>query len=116
MATVSGTLIHIPNRGYILLDAGEGHWGQLVRKYGADPLSSSNIWQVLRELRCIFISHIHGDHHIGLSKVLTMRQQVSSCLRASFTFCLRDYEGLEILGLRIGCGNPVVMIPAESIH
>ena len=88
MATVSGTLIHIPNRGYILLDAGEGTWGQLVRKYGADPSSSSNIWQVLRELRCIFISHIHGDHHIGLSKVLTMRQQVSNCLRVPFTFLI----------------------------
>ena len=44
MATVPGTLIHIPNRGYILLDASEGTRGQLVRKYGTDPSLFSNIW------------------------------------------------------------------------
>ena len=29
---------------------------------------------------------------------------------------LRDYEGLEILGLRAGCSNPVDTISAELIH
>lgn len=68
--TVSGTLLYIPEAGYILLDAGEGTWGQLARNYGAD------VWDVLRDLKCIFISHIHGDHHIGLAKILSIRQQV----------------------------------------
>lgn len=74
---VSATLIHIPNYGYVLLDAGEGTWGQLARKFGDNPTSTSSVWQVLRELKCIFISHMHGDHHIGLAKILAMRQRVS---------------------------------------
>lgn len=37
----------------------------------------SSVWQVLRELKSIFISHMHGDHHIGLAKILAMRQRVS---------------------------------------
>ncbi|KAL4068530.1 hypothetical protein V8B97DRAFT_2024779 [Scleroderma yunnanense] len=119
---VSGTLIHIPKHGYVLLDAGEGTWGQLVRKYGTDP--SSDVWQVLRDLKCIFISHIHGDHHIGLSKLLAMRQRLDLpaddplYLVANHTVFqyLRDFEGLETLGLRADCRNPVVTISAESIH
>lgn len=74
---VSATLVHIPNHGYILLDAGEGTWGQLARKFGDDSVSTSGVWQVLRQLKCIFISHMHGDHHIGLAKILAMRQRVS---------------------------------------
>jgi ribonuclease Z len=68
--TVSGTLLHVPDAGYILLDAGEGTWGQLSRNYG------TGVWDVLRDLKGIFISHIHGDHHIGLAKILSIRQQV----------------------------------------
>lgn len=74
---VSATLIHIPEYGYILLDAGEGTWGQLARKFGDDFASTTSVWQVLRDLKCIFISHMHADHHIGLAKILAMRRRVS---------------------------------------
>ncbi|KAI6104184.1 hypothetical protein F5141DRAFT_1189708 [Pisolithus sp. B1] len=110
---VSATLIHIPKHGYLLLDAGEGTWGQLVRKFGRDPSSSSNVWQMLRELKCIFISHIHGDHHIGLAKLLAMRQRVKPLyLVANHTVFqyLRDYDSLEMLGLQTGSNNP------DAIH
>ncbi|KAI6010112.1 hypothetical protein EDC04DRAFT_3072447 [Pisolithus marmoratus] len=121
---VSATLIHIPKYGYLLLDAGEGTWGQLVRKYGRDPSSSSNVWQMLRELKCIFISHIHGDHHIGLAKLLAMRQCLDPPSKAPLYLIanhtvfqyLRDYDGLETLGLQAGSSNPVVWIPADAIH
>lgn len=121
---VSATLIHIPKHGYLLLDAGEGTWGQLVRKYGRDPSSSSNVWQMLRELKCIFISHIHGDHHIGLPKLLAMRQRLDPpakeplYLVANHTVFqyLRDYDGLETLGLQSGSNNPVVLIPVDALH
>lgn len=73
---VSGHLIQIPDWGNLLLDAGEGTWGQMARYFGTDPARHSNVWQALRELKCIFISHAHADHHAGLAKILAMRKQV----------------------------------------
>jgi len=84
---VSSTLISIPGWGNVLLDAGEGTWGQLVRQYGlgqgptgsinTERATSSDVWQVLRDLKCIFISHMHADHHIGLANILAKRKLVS---------------------------------------
>ena len=74
---VSSTFVRIPEWGSILLDAGEGTWGQLVRLLGDDPERSSGVWEALRDLKCIFLSHIHGDHHIGVAKILAMRQKAS---------------------------------------
>jgi ribonuclease Z len=53
------------------LDCGEGTWGQLVRQFGSD-----GVWEVLRDLKCIYVSHIHGDHHMGLAQVLAKRRLV----------------------------------------
>src|SRR6266567_8112087 len=70
--SVLSTLIRIPGWGSMLLDTGEGTWGQLVRFYGlGDP--SYSAWQALRDLKCIFVSHLHGDHHIGLAHLLAKR-------------------------------------------
>jgi ribonuclease BN (tRNA processing enzyme) len=74
--TVSGHLIQIPDWGNLLLDAGEGTWGQMARYFGTDRARHSNVWQALRELKCVFASHAHADHHTGLAKILAMRQQV----------------------------------------
>ncbi|KIM44447.1 hypothetical protein M413DRAFT_431468 [Hebeloma cylindrosporum] len=70
---VLSTLIRIPGWGNILLDTGEGTWGQLVRFYGLED-SSYTAWQALRDLKCIFVSHMHGDHHIGLAHLLAKRR------------------------------------------
>ena len=81
LQTVSGQLIQIPDWGDLLLDAGEGTWGQMARYFGTDPAQPSNVWQALRRLKCIFISHAHADHHVGLAKILAMRKKVTSlCL------------------------------------
>ncbi|KAI8986907.1 beta-lactamase-like protein [Trametes punicea] len=73
LRNVSGTLIQIPGRGNVLLDCGEGTWGQLARSFGNAPARTGGAWRVLRDLKCIFLSHMHGDHHMGLSKILQMR-------------------------------------------
>jgi ribonuclease Z len=138
---VSATLIHIPNCGYVLLDAGEGTWGQLARKFGDDLTSTSSVWQVLRELKCVFISHLHGDHHIGLAKLLAMRQRVSVRIREikpcelngtqldppcdtplyvvgndTVFLYLHEYAALEELGLSPCSKSPVISISVDAIH
>jgi ribonuclease Z len=115
---VSGTLLCTPGAGYILMDAGEGTWGQLSRNYG------TAVWDVLRSLKCIFISHIHGDHHIGLAKILAMRQLLDPppeeplyliSNRMVFLY-LRDYNALEELGFSEDAQARVVPILSDEIH
>lgn len=62
---VSATLLRVPHWGSMLFDCGENTLGQLKRVFPADELK-----QVLRELRLIFISHMHADHHLGTVGVI----------------------------------------------
>ncbi|TEA14204.1 Ribonuclease Z 1 [Colletotrichum sidae] len=62
---VSGTLIRVPKYGNYLLDCGENTLGQLRRAFNAQEVES-----ILRDLRCVFISHMHADHHLGLVTLL----------------------------------------------
>ena len=61
---VSATLLRVPGFGSYLFDCGENTLGQLKRVYG-DKLS-----EVLRDLRAIWISHLHADHHLGTVSVI----------------------------------------------
>ncbi|KAI5274603.1 hypothetical protein E4T47_02347 [Aureobasidium subglaciale] len=62
---VSATLLRIPGWGSMLLDAGENTLGQLRRVYSPEVLSD-----IMRELRVIWISHMHADHHLGTVSVI----------------------------------------------
>ncbi|KAL6237748.1 hypothetical protein BDW75DRAFT_203018 [Aspergillus navahoensis] len=62
---VSSTLVHVPGRGYYLLDCGEGTLGQLKRMFNPEQLRG-----VLQNLRLIWISHLHADHHLGTVSVI----------------------------------------------
>lgn len=62
---VSGTLVRVPGQGSYLLDAGEGTLGQLKR-----ALSPSEFKEVMRDLKMIWISHLHADHHLGTVSVI----------------------------------------------
>eukprot|EP00850_Spirogloea_muscicola_P009327 SM000052S17719 [mRNA] locus=s52:317632:322429:+ [translate_table: standard] len=63
--------LHTPGLG-ILLDAGEGAWGQLVRKMGPDAaLAFSNA------LPAVWLSHKHADHCLGLMQILHSRASSS---------------------------------------
>ncbi|KAF4148804.1 Beta-lactamase superfamily domain [Phytophthora infestans] len=48
----------------MLVDCGEGTYGQLWRQFGDD------VAERIGGLRCIWISHNHADHHCGLVRVL----------------------------------------------
>ncbi|KAI9143729.1 beta-lactamase-like protein [Paraphysoderma sedebokerense] len=86
--------------GSIILDCGEGTFGQLYRLLGPSSLTHPstylpsslstripkdhpksyplirqkypNISAFLDDLKVIFISHMHADHHLGLIKILNM--------------------------------------------
>lgn len=55
----------------ILLDAGEGTAAQMTRFYGQDKVK-----EVFRNLKAVYISHLHADHHIGLIGVLQERRRI----------------------------------------
>lgn len=62
---VSATLVHHPGYGYYLLDCGESTLGQLKRVFGPEKLR-----EVFQNLRMIWISHLHADHHLGTVSVI----------------------------------------------
>ena len=62
---VSGTLLRVPGSGSYLFDAGENSLGQLSRIYTHEELL-----EVLRDLRMIWISHLHADHHLGITSII----------------------------------------------
>lgn len=55
----------------VLLDSGEGTYGQLVRHFGITGAET-----VLSDLKAIYVSHLHADHHIGLIGLLSVRQKM----------------------------------------
>ncbi|CAO3563150.1 unnamed protein product [Mortierella alpina] len=70
---VSATLLNTPHDGTFLLDAGEGTYGQMFRRFGGYKLSSGQICSVddqIKNLRGIFISHLHADHHLGIVTII----------------------------------------------
>ncbi|XP_044732048.1 ribonuclease Z, mitochondrial isoform X2 [Chrysoperla carnea] len=67
----SGILIKNSEDNYILLDCGEGTFGQLVRFFG-----KRDVIEILKNIKAIYVSHLHADHHIGLVGFLTGRRQL----------------------------------------
>lgn len=61
---VSATLLRVPGVGNYLFDCGENTLGQLKRVFG------NEMPQILRDLKVIWISHLHADHHLGTVSVL----------------------------------------------
>ncbi|XP_035207675.1 zinc phosphodiesterase ELAC protein 2-like [Stegodyphus dumicola] len=82
---VSAILVNISANKYLLMDCGEGTQGQIVRLFG-DAYSN-----VLRDIFCIFVSHIHADHHLGLIQLL-------KCRAEAFKKFNREYEPLVLIG------------------
>ncbi|XAR50668.1 Ribonuclease Z [Bertholletia excelsa] len=68
---VSSILINLFSKGSLLLDCGEGTLGQLKRRFGVEGADDA-----VRRLRCIWISHIHADHHTGLARILALRRDL----------------------------------------
>lgn len=83
---VSSIFINLFSKGSLLLDCGEGTLGQLKRRYGIQGADDA-----VRRLKCIWISHIHADHHTGLARILALRRDL---LKGS------PHEPLVVIGPR----------------
>lgn len=62
---VSATLLRVPGCGSYLFDCGEGTLGQLRRLYTPPELEG-----LFRDLKAVWISHLHADHHLGTTSVI----------------------------------------------
>ncbi|XP_038227945.1 zinc phosphodiesterase ELAC protein 2 isoform X2 [Dermochelys coriacea] len=71
---VSSTLINSSSTQSLLLDCGEGTFGQLCRHYG------DQVDKILCNTAAVFLSHIHADHHTGLLNILLERQRAFASL------------------------------------
>ncbi|DAZ93549.1 TPA: hypothetical protein N0F65_006537 [Lagenidium giganteum] len=61
----SGIFVDISGgAGGVLLDCGEGTFGQLWRQFGEDTARR------IGTLQCIWVSHHHADHQCGLARIL----------------------------------------------
>ncbi|KAE8674119.1 lissencephaly-1-like protein [Hibiscus syriacus] len=70
---VSSVYINLFFKGSLLLDCGEGTLGKLKRRKQIRVDGADN---VIRNLKCAWISHIHADHHTGLARVLALRRDL----------------------------------------
>ncbi|XP_073902957.1 zinc phosphodiesterase ELAC protein 2 isoform X2 [Castor canadensis] len=75
---VSSTLVNISPEKSLLLDCGEGTFGQLCRHYG------EQVDQILGNLVAVFVSHLHADHHTGLLNILLQRERALASLGKPF--------------------------------
>jgi len=100
---VSGTLIRVPGCGSYLLDCGEGTLGTLRRIFPPDKLED-----ILKDLRMIWVSHLHADHHLGLASLVrawSTATKETTALRLAVVsdgpmlHWLHEYGSAENLGL-----------------
>ncbi|KAI3727245.1 hypothetical protein L1987_67057 [Smallanthus sonchifolius] len=83
---VSSIFINLFSKGSLLLDCGEGTLGQLKRRFGIQGADNA-----VKNLKCIWISHIHADHHTGLARILALRRDLLKGL---------PHEPLVVIGPR----------------
>ncbi|VFR03264.1 unnamed protein product [Cuscuta campestris] len=113
---VSSIYINLFSKGGLLLDCGEGTLGQMRRRFGIMGADKA-----VSDLSCIWISHIHADHHAGLARILTRRRDLLKGLPHSPTIVvgpwqlenyLNAYQVLEDLDmLFLDCRNTIKETP-----
>jgi len=95
----------------------------MARHFGLDKNDKNSAWQVLRDLKCIFISHMHADYHIGLAQILAKRQLLNPppdeplyivSVRGLHLY-IRELSDIHDLGLG-NATNGIVSVISESIH
>ncbi|BBN12841.1 ribonuclease Z [Marchantia polymorpha subsp. ruderalis] len=67
----SGILLQVKGTDRaLLMEAGEGVAGQFVRRFGDEEAQT-----IISSLECLWLSHKHGDHVLGVLSILEARRQ-----------------------------------------
>ena len=66
-------------KGAVMMDCAEGTYSQLVSHLG----SQERVDRTLIRLRCLYITHLHGDHQYGMFKMIYARDQALKNLKES---------------------------------
>lgn len=69
---LSGYLIHT-KYGFVIFDPSEGFLDQLIRKFGPKLTEF-----ILKNIECIWISHFHQDHILGIPSLLYERSKLTN--------------------------------------
>jgi ribonuclease Z len=67
---VSATLLRTEKYGNFLFDCGENTLGQLQRVFDPPALRD-----VMRNLKLIWVSHLHADHHLGAVSIIVQHRR-----------------------------------------
>jgi ribonuclease Z len=98
---VTGMLLKQADGRSVLLDVGEGTIGQILRMHPAQYKRD-----IINEIKAVWISHPHADHHLGLLRLLKDRTSAEPLLILAptpiFRF-LNEYSAIDshILGTYI---------------
>ncbi len=68
---VTGILVQVPHSGNLLFDCGEGTLSQIYQTFGQQGGD-----EIIKDLKAVFISHIHGDHHFGSASILQRKAEL----------------------------------------
>ena len=101
----------------ILMDCSEGTYGQIVDYCG----DQAKVDAVVRKTRVLYITHLHGDHNLGLPRFLDERDKLLAEMPASERTtlyllapqCLLDW--IEITGKRLAHPEHVCVIPHHIV-
>lgn len=80
LRNVSAILMQTSDDCYILLDCGEGTFGQMIRLFGLKRTR-----KIIENLKIIYISHQHADHHLGLFNILIEKMKIHQYLKQNNT-------------------------------
>ncbi|XP_055939624.1 zinc phosphodiesterase ELAC protein 2-like isoform X2 [Argiope bruennichi] len=87
LRNVSAILVKTSKNEIMVMDCGEGTYGQILRLYGKQAED------LLLQISVIFISHMHADHHLGL--IMLLKQRKTALKRIQ-----NEYKPILLIGPR----------------